>query len=330
MLLPAPPEKLMNACRVMSRAGLAAMAAVALAACGSEAPAPTEPAGGGAGSAPVAAGPVAVVASTDVYGSVVAAVGGDDVEVTSIIDNPDADPHEYESTPADAVALGRAKLVVYNGADYDPFIGQLIESAGNGPKEIDVAELSGLQAQVPAGEEFNEHVWYSLPTVKKLADTIATDLAGADPAAAATFTANAAAFDAEIDGLISKLDAIKSAHAGEKVAITEPVPLYLAEAAGLENVTPEEFSEAVEEGGDVPVAVLSETLAVFAGPEPVAALLANTQTEDAATRQVADAATAAGVPIVQVSETLPEGATGYLAWMGQQVDALAAALDKTG
>lgn len=316
----------LTARRVVLAPALAATTALALTACGSDAPgAPA--AGGGPSNAPAAPDKVAVVASTDVYGSIVAAVGGDAVDVTSIIHSPDADPHEYESTPADAAAISRAALVVYNGADYDPFAEKLIDAAGTKPVAIDVADLSGLEAQVPAGEQFNEHVWYSLPTVKKLADTVATDLGKADPEAASTFTANAAEFGAGIDGLQAKLDAIKVKHDGAKIAITEPVPLYMAGAAGLVNATPEKFSEAVEEGTDAPAAVVAETLALFQGPDAVKVLLANTQTEDAATRQVADAATAGNVPIVQVTETLPADVTDYVSWMGQQVDALSAALD---
>jgi zinc/manganese transport system substrate-binding protein len=308
--------------RVVLAPALAVIAALAVTSCGSGAPAaePTAPAGGPAEK-------LAVVASTNVYGSIVSAVGGDAVEVTSIIDNPDADPHEYESTPADAATINRAALVVYNGADYDPFVDQLIAASGASPTTVNVAELSGLEAQVPAGEEFNEHVWYSLPTIKTLAETIATDLGEADPEAAATFTANAATFNEGIDGLLADLERIKADHDGDRIAITEPVPLYVTEAAGLVNATPEEFSEAVEEGNDAPAAVVGETLALFDGPEAVKALVANTQTEDAATRQIADAATAGNVPIVQFTETLPDGETDYITWMTQQVDALGAALD---
>jgi zinc/manganese transport system substrate-binding protein len=316
----------MITCRAALTPTLALAAALALTSCGSSEPA--APAAGPS-SAPAAPAKIAVVASTDVYGSIVSAVGGDAVEVTSIINKPDADPHEYESTPADAVALNQAKLVVFNGADYDPFADQLIEAASTKPTAINVAELSGLEAAVPAGEEFNEHVWYSLPTVKRLADTIATELGTADPAAASTFTANAAAFGTTIDGLVAKLDDIKAKHGGQKVAITEPVPLYLIDAAGLVNATPEEFSEAVEEGNDAPAAVVAETLAVFQGPDKVKVLLANTQTEDAATRQIADAATAGNVPIVQVTETLPAGVPDYVTWMSQQTDALSTALDQS-
>ena len=128
--------------------------------------------------------------------------------------------------------------------------------------------------------------------------------------------------------LQAKLDAIKAKHGGQRVAITEPVPLYLLDAAGLVNATPPEFSEAVEEGSDAPAAVVADTLALFTGPSPVRALVANTQTENAATKQVADAAVAAGVPIVQVTETLPADQADYVTWMGGQIDALAAALDR--
>jgi zinc/manganese transport system substrate-binding protein len=278
----------------------------------------------GAGAASTAPGKVAVVASTDVYGSIARAVGGDAVDVTSIIDTPDADPHEYEARPADAVAVNSAKVLVHNGAGYDDFATKLLDAAATKPAAIDVAQLSGLQT----GAAFNEHVWYSFPTVKKLAGTLATDLGRADPAHAATFTANAAAFNTKIDALIATLDAIKARHGGQQVAITEPVPLYLVQAAGLVDATPEDFSKAVEEGTDPPAAVLAATLATLQGPSKVKALLPNAQTETPLTTQIERAATANGVPVVKVTETLPAGVTDYVTWMTQQVDALAAALDQ--
>ncbi|AEA28197.1 ABC-type metal ion transporter, periplasmic subunit [Pseudonocardia dioxanivorans CB1190] len=270
-------------------------------------------------------GKVAVVASTDVYGSIVRAVGGDHVDVTSIIDDPAKDPHEYETTPADALAVSKAALVVVNGAGYDDFATKLVDAAESKPTTIDVAQLSGLQQQVPAGEEFNEHVWYNLPTMKRLATELAADLGRIDAADAATYTANAAAFSQRIDGLTAALDAVKSRHDGAAVAITEPVPLYLLEAAGLRNVTPEKFSEAAEEGNDPPAAVLQETLALFRD-RSVKALVSNAQTESPSTTQVEQAATAAGIPVVRVTETLPAGTTDYVSWQSQQIDALTRAL----
>jgi zinc/manganese transport system substrate-binding protein len=295
------------------RAILIPALALALVACGSS---------GTAG--PAAAGKIAVVASTNVYGSIAEAVGGDAVAVTSIIDSPDADPHEYETRPADAVAVNAAKVLVFNGAGYDDFASKLLEAAPTKPVAIDVAQLSGLQT----GPDFNEHVWYSFPTVKKLADTLATDLGQADPARAASFTTNAAAFTAKIDALAAKLDAVRAKHDGQKVGVTEPVALYMVEAAGLVDATPPEFSEAVEEGTDPPAAVLAATLATLQGPDKVKALLPNAQTETPLTTQVEQAATANGVPVVKVTETLPPGVDDYVTWMTQQIDALSQALGR--
>ncbi|GAA2856888.1 zinc ABC transporter substrate-binding protein [Pseudonocardia halophobica] len=311
---------------------LAAAGLVSLAACGSGSDA------GGTGSAPTSAegGKVAVVASTDVYGSIASAVGGNLVEVRSLIDSPNADPHEYESTPADAATVAKAALVVVNGGGYDDFASRLVESSGTKATVIDAVQLSGLPGAPEAGHAegdghdhggFNEHVWYSLPTVRKVADEIAEDLGAADPANAATFTANAQKFGTDLDGLQQKVDAIKAGHSGRRIAVTEPVPLYLTEAAGLQNATPEEFSEAVEEGTDPAAAVLASTLEIVEGPDPVKALVANSQTESPSTQKVADAAKAKGVPVVEVSETLPDGVDSYVAWQTAQLDALAGAVN---
>jgi zinc/manganese transport system substrate-binding protein len=295
-----------------------AVVGLAVAGCGSSADTSAPPTTSGAASGAA----IPVVASTDVYGSVAQAVGGDRVEVASIINSPDADPHEYETTPADAVKVGEAKVVIMNGGGYDDFAERLVDTTGTKPAVINAVDVSGLETQVPAGEEFNEHVWYHLPTIKKVADRLAQDLGAVDSADASTFTANAAAFNAKIDTLIAKLDAVKAQHSGDKVAVTEPVPLYMTEAAGLQNATPQEFSEAIEEGTDPSAAVLNETLGLFTD-KTVKVLLANSQTESPATRQVEQAASAASIPVEGVTETLPVGVDDYVAWQSQQIDALA-------
>jgi zinc/manganese transport system substrate-binding protein len=297
--------------------GVAALS-LAVVACGS-----SDDAGSGA----PADGTVPVVASTNVYGAVVRAVGGEHVSVTSVIDSPDADPHEYESRPADAAAVARAKLVVMNGGGYDDFATKLVASAGSSPAIVDAVQVSGLEQAAGSGG-FNEHVWYHLPTVRKVADQIAKDLGTVDPANAAAYTANATAFDGQVAGLTSKLEAIKAQHAGKRVAVTEPVPLYEIEAAGLVDATPEEFSTAVEEGNDPPAAVLDETMKLVTGGD-VKALVSNSQTESPTTTRVEDAAKSAGVPIVSVTETLPAGVDDYVAWQSSQIHALTAALNGT-
>jgi zinc/manganese transport system substrate-binding protein len=294
------------------------LAALLLTGCGPSAPAGS---GGGTGSA-ASPGAIPVVASTDVYGAVVRAVGGDRVAVTSLIDDPAADPHSFEAPPAAAAAAAKARLVVVNGGGYDDFAARLSPGSAT---VIDVVALSGLAA--PADGELNEHVWYSLPTVKTLAGRIAADLGAVEPASAATFTANADAFGARVDGLVAKVDTLKAAHGGERIAVTEPVPLYLTDAAGLVNATPAEFTEAVEEDADPPAAVVAQTLDLF-GADPVRALLVNGQTRTPVTDQVEQAARNAGVPVVEVGETLPEGADDYVNWMDGQIDALGSALGR--
>jgi zinc/manganese transport system substrate-binding protein len=300
-------------------AALAVAAALALAGCGQGGSAPAAPS---QTAPPLAGGTVGVVATTDVYGSIASAIGGSHAKVTSIIHSPDADPHEYESTPADAAAVSESKLLIQNGGGYDDFGGKLVTASGGKPTVIDVSQLSGLDR----GADFNEHVFYSLPTMAKLADTISTDLSKADPANEAGYRANATAFKTKLDGLNGRIAAIKTAHPGARIAITEPVPLYLTEQAGLVNATPEAFSHAIEEGNDPPAAVLQQTLALFSGPAKVSALLLNGQTESSSTSQVEQAANSGGVPVVKVTETLPAGTMDYVTWIGGEIDQLATAL----
>lgn len=299
-----------------------AVLTVLLAGCGT-----TEPSAeaGGAATAGGRGEAVRVVASTDVYGSIASSVGGDLVEVTSVISDSGADPLEYESTPSDAVAVTQAQVVIYNGGGYDEFMPQLVEGAGGIESVVNVSELSGLSSAAEAtGEEFNEHVWYDLETVQDLAVRLAAELGKAVPDEVETFEANAAEFNAQVDGLRDQLAQISAESGGARIAVTEPLTNYLLEDAGLENVAPEEFQEAIEEGSDPSAAVLQQMLGLF-GDDPVEVLVLNTQTQSAVTDQVVQAAEAARVPIVQMSETLT--APEYVQWMSGQIDALAAALD---
>src|SRR5581483_4708106 len=183
-------------------------------------------------------------------------------------------------------------------------------------------------ARPPSSPEFNEHVWYDLPTVARLADRIAEELGRVDPADSATFAANAARFKAGLEGLRSTVAAIATAHRGARVEVTEPVPGYLIAAAGLVDATPPALSHAVEEGSDPPAGVLDESLRLLRGPDRVRALLVNAQTGGPTTDQLTKAAEAAGVPVVAVTETFPAGTTDYVTWMGDEIGRLAAALDR--
>ncbi|MFI9815329.1 metal ABC transporter solute-binding protein, Zn/Mn family [Saccharothrix variisporea] len=304
---------------------VAAVTAVALAACGN-------------GEAPAGAdGKIKVVASTNVWGSVVKAVGGDAVEVTSIINDPSGDPHSYESKPSDVTAVRDAKLVIFNGGGYDNFFATLLGPETESAKKIETFPLSGkadghddhgsetTATSEPADghdHEVNEHVWYDLDTVRKVADQAAADLSAIAPDKKATFEANAAEFGQKVEELHSRLDGVGK---GKKVLETEPVAHYLLDTADVEDVTPESFANAVEAESDIPAAAIAEVTGLVEGKQ-VTALVNNTQTENTAVKGLVDKAKQAGVPVVEVTETLPEGVTGYLEWMTKQVDALEKAL----
>lgn len=271
---------------------------------------------------PIGAGsPVAVVTSTDVWGSVAAAVGGRFAKVTSLVTDPAADPHSFEASAPNQLALSKATVIIRNGGGYDDFMQRMIESSHPKAAVLDAVEISGYRG---VNGELNEHVWYDFRAVVKVAQQIRIALSAADPADAAEFGRNGDAFIAKVTALQQKEAALKSTSNGAAVAITEAVPLYLLQAAGLVNATPPEFSEAVEGENDAPASVVAATLALFTGKK-VKALVYNEQTTGPQTEQVLAAAKANGVAIVPVTETLPPG-TDYLGWMNANVDALSAAL----
>ncbi|QEO09415.1 metal ABC transporter solute-binding protein, Zn/Mn family [Protaetiibacter larvae] len=267
-------------------------------------------------------GTIRIVASTNVYGDIARTIAGDDAEITSLIHDSAQDPHEFEATPRDALAVSQADIVIVNGGGYDDFMGSLLEQASS-PVVLDAVELSGLDTE-PADGEFNEHVWYHFDTVAAVADAIADAVAELEPAEADAAEARAAQFRTGLDALAARAADIAADHGGAGVAVTEPVPLYLLEAAGLENRTPSEFSEAVEEGTDAPALVL-EAMIALVGDGSVALLAYNEQTVGPQTEQVLAAAQDAGTPVVSFTELLPDG-EDYLSWMGANLDAVEAAL----
>jgi zinc/manganese transport system substrate-binding protein len=265
---------------------------------------------------------IAVVASTNVWGDIAASIGGDRVAVDAFISDPAQDPHSFEASPRAQLTLSKAALVIENGGGYDDFMDTMLAATGSEAPVINAVKVSGKTA--PADGELNEHVWYDFPTVSAVASRIAAELSSIDPSAAATFGANLAAFQQQLGSLTDAVDAVKAAHAGAPVAITEPVPLYLLQAAGLVNKTPAEFSQAIEEGSDVPVRVLAKTLDLFTGKQ-VKLLVYNAQTTGTESDQVIGAAQQNGIPAVPVTETMPPG-EHYVSWMQANVGAVATAL----
>jgi zinc/manganese transport system substrate-binding protein len=307
------PVGMVEVARMTRRTVLAGLvlAALALTGCGTS-----------TGIDDAADGRIQVVTSTDVWGSVAQAVGGSDVDVTAIIHNPSQDPHDYQSTPLDAARIGAAQLAVYNGDGYDGFFPTDLGATPSAHRITIVAfDLSGQ----PATDDSNEHIFYDLPTVSRVADAIAVRLGRLQPAHAAAFTRNARTFDAGIDRLLATAHQIGTEHPGRRVVVTEPVADYLLRAAGVTDATPPAFERAVESDTDVPVEALSDTIDLITAGR-VAAVINNAQAETDVTSQLTDRANSAGVPVVNVTETLPQGSPGYLTWMSAQLDELSTAV----
>ena len=266
---------------------------------------------------------IQVVASTSVYGDIARAIGGEAVSVTSLISDAAQDPHSYEASARAQLAISDADVVIENGGGYDDFVTSLLQGTDNTDATVlNAVALSGLGSS--AGD-FNEHVWYALSAMGNLADELSGVFSTLDPAHKAQFTANLADFDRSLAQLQATVAAVKEQHAGEGVAVTEPVPHYLLAACGLIDETPAQFSRAVEEGIGVAPAVMQRTLQVLENGR-VRLLVYNEQTSGPETEQLIAAAKASGIPVVPVTETLPDGAT-YLSWMSDNLDAVKAALE---
>jgi zinc/manganese transport system substrate-binding protein len=267
-------------------------------------------------------GELRVVASTNVYGAIAEEIAGGDAEVTSIIADPAQDPHEFEGSGRVQLALSRADVVIVNGGGYDDFASRMLEASGNdGARVIDAVALSGYDA---SADDFNEHVWYDYPTMKVVANAIAAALGIADPGQADAFQSRADGVVAELDALIALEGSIAASSNDAGVVITEPVPLYVLETCGLRNLTPPEFSAAIEEGSDVPPALLQSVLNLI-GDGSAAVVVYNAQTGGPQTDAVLDIATENGVPAIGVTETLPPGMT-YVEWQTSLLTRLQQAL----
>jgi zinc/manganese transport system substrate-binding protein len=240
--------------------------------------------------------------------------------VTSIVSGTVADPHSFEASPADTAAITDASLVVFNGGDYDHWVSHVLE------EHPDVPTVDAYALRPNAEEPSNEHVFYDPATAKAVAAQVAERLSAIDSAQAETYRANAAAFGSKADEILTLERSIGQEHPGASVVATEPVAHYLLVNAGIADKTPEGFSNAIEEDTDPSPADLAAMLDLI-DTRQVSALLYNPQTETAVTKQLQDAANRASVPVVTVTETLPDG-TDYLTWQRQTAEQLASQLDK--
>jgi len=294
-------------------AGTVAGCLFAAAACGSSA---GSTAAGKSGSIKV----LQVVAGENFWGNIAAQIGGAQVNVTSIITNPDTDPHEYETNPADAAAISRATVVIENGVGYDDFLSKELSAAGGHKQVLDVQKLVGAR-----GSDVNPHLWYSPTFVTQTATAIERQFAADEPAAASTLQANLGTFLTAYQPYIQTIAQIRAKYAGTAIAYTERVPGYLVEAAGLHLGTPVGFSQAVEDGTDPTPWDTAAFNAAIVG-HTVKVLLYNAQVVDDQTTKLKQQALSAGIPIVGVSETIPSQYQSFQAWQIAQARQLLTAL----
>ena len=267
-----------------------------------------------------AAGKLGVVAAENFWGNITAQIGGDTVQVTSIISDPETDPHEYETNAADGATLAGAGFVIENGAGYDDFVDKLLKASPKSDREVlNVADLVG------AGNDPNPHLWYNPAYVTKAAQAIEAQLAKEDPAHASTFQANLATFLTGEQQVVGVIEQIKAKYTGDKIAYTERVPGYLVEAAGLQLGTPASFSQAIEDGND-PSPGDNAKFQLALKDHTVKALLYNAQVTSPITQKLKSLATSNGVPVVGVTETMPPNEKNFQTWQADQARALLAAL----
>lgn len=269
-----------------------------------------------AGSA--AADPIKVVASENFYGDLAQQIGGANVEVTSILTNPDQDPHLFEASASTARNLASAKVVIVNGADYDPWMEKLL-SANKAPgrKEIVVAKL----VHKKSGD--NPHLWYDPATIQAFAKVFAAELSSVDPAHKAAYAHGAGRLAESLKPLEAKLAEMKEKYAGQPVTASEPVFGYMAQAIGLK-MRNERFQLAVMNDTEPS----ASDIAAFENDlknHKVKVMLYNSQASDSAVQRLVGIARQYNVPVVGVTETKP-ARENYQEWMLDQLNALDRAL----
>jgi zinc/manganese transport system substrate-binding protein len=257
------------------------------------------------------------VGAENEYADVISQIGGQYVNVTGIMSNPNTDPHTYEASPQVAAEVSGAQLVVQNGTGYDDFMTKIEQNnAGANRKVVDVQHLLGLPDSTP-----NPHLWYKPSTMPAVATAIAGDLETLDPSQASYFKANLTTFDNSLKAYDSALATLKVKYGGDAVATTEPVADYLLDAAGIDNKTPFAFQADVMNGTDPSPQDVATEQALFTGHK-VKAFVYNQQVTDSLTQSLLTLAHQNDIPVVGVYETMPTPGYNYQKWMLAEVSAL--------
>ncbi len=266
-----------------------------------------------------AAGPVSIVAAENFYGDVAQQIAGPAVKVTSILSNPDQDPHLFEASPSVARDISAARIVVYSGIDYDPWIEKLLNAARSGHRRtIDVAQLAARKT----GD--NPHVWYDPQTMLAYAAVLTEVLASDDPANDQAYRQRLASFQDSMHPILVKIAALRDRLAGTPVTATEPIFGYMFDALGMRSLN-QPFQLSVmnnTEPSASDVAAFEDGLK----NHTVKLLIYNSQATDPTAERMEKIAREAGVPIVGATETQPPGAKSYQDWMSSELDAVDRAL----
>ena len=293
------------------RLGLCALTVLVMSACG---PTPSTPVSSGA--------PIPVLGTENFYADLLAQIGGARVSASSILNDPSADPHEYEASPAAAKLVADSRLVIVNGIGYDDFMQKLLGASTKSDRVvINVREILGVK------DDVNVHVWYEPATMPKVADAATAALARLDPQNAAYFADQKAKYLAALKPVNDKIAALRTKYAGAPIAFTENVAGYLTDAIGLKVLTPPAFMEAIESGTDPAPADVAAERDLITGRK-VKALLYNSQVTSPLTEQIRDVAVKGTVPVVAVAETIPANFKTFQEWQLAQLDDLEKALAK--
>lgn len=272
---------------------------------------------------PGGSGVVQVAASINAWGSILAQLGGTHVHETSIITNPDTDPHDYEPTPDDAKTIATSQLFVENGIGYDSWAAKSLAASPDASRTVlDVGHLVG----VPDGG--NPHRWYSPADVATVADAITADLTKLDPHDAAYFAARHRTFvHHALAGYDRLIAGIRDRFSGTRVGASESIFAPLASALHLDLITPASFLKAISEGTDPSPADLS-TIDRQIEDKKITVYVYNSQNATPDIAAQVKAARAAGIPVVPVTETLSPANATFQQWQSGQLRALSAALAK--
>ncbi|SDM80383.1 metal ABC transporter solute-binding protein, Zn/Mn family [Actinacidiphila guanduensis] len=313
--------------RIAALATVGVLAASALAACSTSSDS-SGSSGSGTSGKPAAASSgsgqqIQVVAAENFWGSIASQLGGSHVKVTSIIDNPDADPHDYEPTAADARTVAGARMTIVNGIGYDTWADKLLSAnPAAGRIQLKVGDLVGI---APGG---NPHRWYSPQNVHQVIGQITADYKKLDPADAADFDTLRSTFETKTLGTYNQLiTGIKTKYAGTPIGASESIVSPLADGLGLKMLTPYSFLSAISEGTD-PTAHDKSEIDRQIKDKQIKVYVYNSQNATPDVQQQVKEARAEGIPVATVTETLTPAGASFQQWQVRELRGLQAALAK--